>query len=684
MNREEILAELKKPWDIIVVGGGITGAGVFREGARAGFRCLLLEQRDFAWGTSSRSGKMVHGGLRYLAQGQIKTTWHSVREREKLLREYAGMVESMGFLVPYYEFDRLTPYLLGAGLTVYDLMAFRYDHSQLDAVNFVMQIPAIDSHGLTGGVRFRDARTDDARLVLRVIQEGESLGGVALNYVKVEEVCKDKTGRVQGVALRDEVSKENVEVRGQLVINATGVWADELRSQMGRSPRMRRLRGSHLIFPSWRFPLAQALSFFHPADNRSVYVLPWEGITLVGTTDVDHEHSLAEEPHISYSEGEYLLEGVRTNFPSLNLTAKDILSTFSGVRPVINTGKANPSKESRDHVIWNDNGLVTVTGGKMTTFSFPPGSKMGFISAQAAELTGLPKGLPLIAGASDKACEVLGSGCLEPHQGCIGFGTTATICVNSKHYVEPIPLVPPYPSAKPGAYNLEFQTFRGFWMVSWFKEQFALKEQEIAQERGVATESLLEEMVAKVPPGSLGLLLQPYWSPGLRYPGPEAKGCIIGFGGVHKREHIYRALLEGLVYSMREGRERIEKRSKVPITELSVCGGGSKSDQVMQITADVFNLPVRRTKVSEASGLGAAILAAVGSGFYPDIETAAREMTNVGSVFEPNSKSVKIYDELFKKVYSKTYRRLRPLYRVIQAVTGYPEIPGKSAHLGVE
>ncbi|KJR46045.1 Aerobic glycerol-3-phosphate dehydrogenase [Desulfosporosinus sp. I2] len=369
MKRDQILAELKKPWDIIVVGGGITGAGVFREGARAGLRCLLLEQRDFAWGTSSRSGKMVHGGLRYLGQGQIKTTWHSVREREKLLRDYAGMVESMGFLVPYYENDRLTPYLLGAGLTVYDLMAFRYDHCQLDAVNFGMQVPTMDSHGLTGGVRFRDARTDDARLVLRVIQEGESLGGIALNYVKVEEVCKDKTGRVQGATLKDEVSKKNVEVRGQLVINATGVWADELRSQMSRSPRMRRLRGSHLIFSSWRFPLAQAVSFFHPADNRSVYVLPWEGITLVGTTDVDHEHSLAEEPCISYSEGEYLLEGVRENFPSLNLTAKDIISTFSGVRPVINTGKANPSKESRDHVIWNDNGLVTVTGGKMTTFS---------------------------------------------------------------------------------------------------------------------------------------------------------------------------------------------------------------------------------------------------------------------------------------------------------------------------
>lgn len=305
----------------------------------------------------------------------------------------------------------------------------------------------------------------------------------------------------------------------------------------------------------------------------------------------------------------------------------------------------------------------------------PPGSKLGLISAQAAALTGLPRGLPLIAGASDKACEVLGSGCIEPHQGCIGFGTTATIVVNSNHYVETIPPLPPYPSAIPGDYNLEFQTFRGFWMVSWFKEQFALKEQEIALKKGVSTESLLDEMIAEVPPGSLGLLLQPYWSPGLRFPGPEAKGCIIGFGGVHKKEHIYRALLEGLVYSMREGRERIEKRSKVPITELSVCGGGSKSDQVMQMTADIFNLPASRPRVTEASGLGAAILAAVGSGLYPDIETAVQEMTCIGSVFEPDPKSVNIYEELFKKVYSKTYPRLRPLYRVIQSVTGYPEIP---------
>lgn len=306
-----------------------------------------------------------------------------------------------------------------------------------------------------------------------------------------------------------------------------------------------------------------------------------------------------------------------------------------------------------------------------------PGSKMGCVSAEAAARTGLPEGLPVIAGASDKACELLAAGCLEPHQACIGFGTTATIGINSQRYIEPIPLVPPYPSAVPGAYNLEVQTFRGFWLVSWFKEQFALKEQEIAQQTGVSTESLLEEMAAGVPPGSLGLVLQPSWSPGVRYPGPEAKGCLIGFGGIHKREHIYRALLEGLVYSMREGKERIEHRSKVPIRELSVCGGGAQSDQVMQITADVFNLPARRLKICEASGLGAAILAAAGSGLYRNLETATREMAGSGRVFEPNPEAVRIYDQLFKKVYAHTYRKLQPLYRAIQAVTGYPEIPGR-------
>ena len=192
----------------------------------------------------------------------------------------------------------------------------------------------------------------------------------------------------------------------------------------------------------------------------------------------------------------------------------------------------------------------------------PPGERLGQITAQASSLTGLPKGLAVIAGASDKACEVLGAGCLEPDQGCIGLGTTATINVNSAKYIEPIPLVPPYPSAKRGEYNLEVQTFRGFWLVTWFKEQFGQIEVATAREKGIPAEVLLDEIAARTPPGALGLSLQPYWTPGVRFPGPEAKGAIIGFGSAHGKGHLYRAILEGLAFSLRFGRERIEKEDR--------------------------------------------------------------------------------------------------------------------------
>lgn len=302
-----------------------------------------------------------------------------------------------------------------------------------------------------------------------------------------------------------------------------------------------------------------------------------------------------------------------------------------------------------------------------------PGELMGHITPQAARATGLPEGLPVIAAASDKACEVLGSGCLEPHQGCIGYGTTATINVNSPQYIEPIPLIPAYPSASPGAYNLEVQTYRGFWMVSWFKEQFAWHEQTLAKQMGVSVEELLDQLASKVPPGSMGLVLQPFWSPGLRYPGPEAKGAVIGFSGAHTRAHLYRALLEGLAYSVREGKERIEKRTRVPITELYVCGGGARSDQMMQITADVFGIPAARTAVYESSGLGAAMLAAAGTGLHPDLRQAVQEMTAIGHSFKPNPQVYHIYDNLYRKIYRQMYRRLRPLYRAIQSITGYPK-----------
>lgn len=299
----------------------------------------------------------------------------------------------------------------------------------------------------------------------------------------------------------------------------------------------------------------------------------------------------------------------------------------------------------------------------------PPAARLGEITPEAAEACGIPAGLPLIASASDKACEVIGAGCLEPHIGCLSYGTTATINTTHRKYIEVIPLIPPYPAAVPDAYSLEIQIYRGFWMVSWFKQEFGQQEQLLADERGLEPEDLFDDLVSTVPPGSDGLVLQPYWSPGLRMPGPEARGAIIGFGDVHTRAHMYRAILEGLAYALREGAERTTRRSGVAITELRIAGGGSQSDAAMQITADIFGLPTSRPHVYEASGLGAAIVASVGLGLHPDFATAVREMTHLGETFQPDPIHHGIYDHIYQHVYLKMYDRLRPLYEELYPLT---------------
>ena len=303
----------------------------------------------------------------------------------------------------------------------------------------------------------------------------------------------------------------------------------------------------------------------------------------------------------------------------------------------------------------------------------PPGQILGSVNRQASRETGLPEGLPVFAAAADKACEVIGSGSLDPAVGCLSYGTTATINITNKRYIEPIRLLPAYPSAVPGCHTVEVQVFRGFWMVNWFKEEFGFPEQLAAEKTGVPPEELFEQLIQDVPPGSLGLMLQPFWTPGIRKPGPEAKGAIIGFGDVHTRAHLYRSILEGLAYALREGKERIERRSGVPIRSLRVSGGGSQSDLAMQLTADVFGLPTTRPHLYETSGLGAAIDTAVGLGFHSDFESAVTSMTRPGDRFEPSASNHRLYDELYRKVYKQMYRRLRPLYEKIREITGYPE-----------
>lgn len=205
-------------------------------------------------------------------------------------------------------------------------------------------------------------------------------------------------------------------------------------------------------------------------------------------------------------------------------------------------------------------------------------------------------------------------------------------------------------------------------MVNWFKQEFGLRELLQAEEQGVEPETLFDELVNSVPPGSMGLTLQPYWSPGLRSPGPEARGAIIGFSDYHTRAHIYRAMLEGLAYALREGAERTGKRSGIPITELRVAGGGSQSKAAMQLTADIFGLPASRPHVYEASGLGAAIDAAVGVGLFPSFETAVRQMTRIGDTFYPDPSAHKIYNQLYSQVYLKMYQSLQPIYKSMQQI----------------
>jgi len=299
----------------------------------------------------------------------------------------------------------------------------------------------------------------------------------------------------------------------------------------------------------------------------------------------------------------------------------------------------------------------------------PVGGTLGTISRKASGESGIPEGLPLIAAAADKACEVLGAGSLDPNLAVLSYGTTATINTTHEKYIEIVPLIPPYPAAVPDLYNMELQIYRGYWMVSWFKQEFGQREQRIADREGIEPEELFDQLVREVPPGSQGLVLQPYWTPGLRHPGPEARGAIIGFSDVHTRAHIYRAILEGLAYALLEGKERTEKRTGITIDQVRIAGGGSQSDAAMQLTADVFGLPVSRPHVYEASGLGAAINSAVGAGIHSDYPSALENMAHIGDTFMPNMNVHRIYRELYEGVYLRMYERLKPFYESMREMS---------------
>jgi len=277
-----IWSQLDQKWDLIIIGGGITGAGILREASRTGLRALLVEAHDFASGTSSRSTKMVHGGLRYLKNMQLKITFESVSERQRLLSEGKGLVKRTCFLFASFKGDHTPGWVFGMGLAVYDLMTRQWAHQSYNIEDMRDLCPPLTSPELRGGYRYIDAQTDDARLTLRVIREAVRDGGTALNYAKLEpaspRLLRTQDGQVRGVVLRDQAPQgqgHTADVQAPLVISATDAvdrksWADVLRSQLGKSRRIRPLRGSHLIFPTNRLSLQRALSWMHPSDGRDI------------------------------------------------------------------------------------------------------------------------------------------------------------------------------------------------------------------------------------------------------------------------------------------------------------------------------------------------------------------------------------------------------------------------------
>lgn len=355
-------------WDIVIIGGGITGAGILREAVRCGYRTLLVEQRDFAWGSSSRSSKMVHGGIRYLASGNFSLTRHALQERENLVRQAPNLVERLGYYFPLYK--RRFPPGFAARLLfwLYDRLAGTRDHHRVNNRQLAQVFREMDTSELNGAFYYTDAVTDDARLTLRVLQESIRHGGIVRNYTRANRLL-ERQGKVSGLLVEDRETGEELNIQCSVVINATGAWADRLGNASLAGMKIRPQRGSHLILSAERFPVSHAIFIVHPDDGRRVFIYPWEGRTVVGTTDILHDSNLDDAASMTPDELAYLLKAAAQLFPARPPAGADVISSWSGVRPIITSGKSrNPSRASREHQVWVEPGLVSCSGGKLTTF----------------------------------------------------------------------------------------------------------------------------------------------------------------------------------------------------------------------------------------------------------------------------------------------------------------------------
>jgi glycerol-3-phosphate dehydrogenase len=393
MNRDDMLERARartEPWDMVVVGGGATGVGVAVDAAARGYEVLLLEQSDFGKGTSSRSTKLVHGGVRYLEQGNVSLVMEALKERGLLRRNAPHLVSDLPFVVPNYEWWEAPFY--GLGLKVYNALAGRYGFGPsqiLSKEETLERLPSIRTEGLRGGVVYYDGQFDDARLLINMVTTAAEQGATLLNYAPVQGFTRDTYGFVNGVVARDEESGRELPVHAEVVVNAAGPFCDAVRrlAEPEVAPLVAPSQGIHLVFDGGHLPGGSAIMVPHTSDGRVMFAIPWHGHTLVGTTDTPVKEATLE-PRPLDEETEFVLE-TAGRYLQRSVTRGDVRSVFVGIRPLVRTGDATSTASlSRDHTLHIDNsGLITLTGGKWTTYR----SMAEHCVNQAATLAHLPE-----------------------------------------------------------------------------------------------------------------------------------------------------------------------------------------------------------------------------------------------------------------------------------------------------
>ena len=376
-SREEMWDKVPDEVDLIVIGGGITGAGIVRDAARRGLNVVLFEQNDIAYGTSSRSSKLIHGGLRYLESYEFSLVFESVSERRVVMDLAPHLVNPLAFLFPVYQGSRKSLRMISAGMWLYDGLAlFRSPkrHRTLNPGEVAKEEPLLKQDGLQGAPLYYDCSTDDARLTLETIIDATRNGAVVVNWARVDALLKNDQGRVSGVIVKNARDGALREVKAHTVINATGPWTDEVLAMSGprKGKMLRPTKGIHIVVEREKLPVEHAVVLFHPTDNRVLFALPWGERTYVGTTDTDYEGAPGDEA-ATLEDVDYLIAASNHYFPGNQIARGDVISTWAGLRPLVapepEVGEMAESQVSREHqIVIGEDGLITIAGGKLTTY----------------------------------------------------------------------------------------------------------------------------------------------------------------------------------------------------------------------------------------------------------------------------------------------------------------------------